>query len=47
MAGSSERVPQDPPRTSSLADPTRDIRLPPLPGRRIAPRSFCVVFPLA
>jgi hypothetical protein len=33
MAGLSERDPQDPPRTTSgLADPTRDIRLPPLPG---------------
>ena len=31
MAGSSQRDPQDPPR-ASLADPTRDIRLPPLPG---------------
>ena len=29
MAGTSER---DPLRTSGLADPTRDIRLPPLPG---------------
>ena len=32
MAGTSERDQQAPPRTSGLADPTRDIRLPPLPG---------------
>ena len=32
MAGPSERDQQAPPRTSALADPTRDIRLPPLPG---------------
>ena len=33
MAGPSERVPGEPPPGSGLADPTRDIRLPPLPGR--------------
>ena len=33
MAGPLERDPQDGPRTPRLADPTRDIRLPPLPGR--------------
>jgi hypothetical protein len=32
MAGPAERDPQAPP-ASGLADPTRDIRLPPLPGR--------------
>ena len=32
MAGPSDRDPQDPPRAAGLADPTRDIRLPPLPG---------------
>ena len=32
MAGTSDRDQQAPPRTSGLADPTRDIRLPPLPG---------------
>jgi hypothetical protein len=31
MAGPAERDPQAPPRPG-LADPTRDIRLPPLPG---------------
>jgi hypothetical protein len=33
MAGPFERDPQGMPRSSRLADPTRDIRLPPLPGR--------------
>ena len=32
MAGPTQREPQEPP-ASGLADPTRDIRLPPLPGR--------------
>jgi hypothetical protein len=31
MAGPAQRDPQDPP-AARLADPTRDIRLPPLPG---------------
>lgn len=33
MPGPFERDPQDLPRSSGLADPTRDIRLPSLPGR--------------
>ena len=32
MPGPSERDPRDSPPRSDLADPTRDIRLPPLPG---------------
>ena len=33
MPGPFERDPQELPRAPRLADPTRDIRLPPLPGR--------------